>query len=293
MAEQFVVANTDAATSWRTKFFSSMLQEILHTALVSEKIMSVDRSGTKLIYNPYASASTVEITSLTGTYTPAAYTTTDDTLTVGTEFKVGEHVYAFERVMNNYNLVAERFKRQAIDIAVAIDKYNLNLLLEDGTGTYTTPAGGFTVAANIPVIMSNLASKVMGYSGVEAGLFLVIENTDVTGFIQAQVTSGFSYADSALNNGFMTSYAGIDIYVVRSGTFVDATFVGTGTTSITNLNHRVFGVKNVATYAEPQDIVYEEIQVSGKTGRELRSYGIYGFKLWTQNAGLVVDITLA
>jgi len=293
MAEQFVVVNTDAATSWRTKFFSNMLQEILHTALVSEKVLSVDRSNTKLIYNPYASASTVEITTLTGTYTPAAYTTTDDTLTVGTEFKVGEHVYDFERVMNNYELMTERLKRQAIDIAVAIDKYNLNLLLEDGTATYTTPAGGFTVGSNIPVIVSNCASKVMGYSGVEKGLFLVIENTDVPGFMQAQASSGFSYADSALNNGFMTSYMGVDIYVVRSGTFVDATFVGTGTTSITNLGHRVFGVKGVGTYAVPQDVKYEEISVSGKTGKEIRPYVLFGFKLWTQNAGLIVDITLA
>lgn len=293
MAENFVVTNVDASTSWRTKFFSSMLQEILHTALVSEKIFNVDRSNTKLIYNPYSSASTVEITTLTGTYTPAAYTTTNDTLTVGTEFKVGEHVYAFERVMNNYNMVAERFKRQAIDIAVAIDKYNINLLCEDATGTYTTPAGGFTVGANVPVIISNLASKVMGFSGVDAGMYLVIENTDVPGFIQAQLTSGFSYADSALNNGFMTSYAGVDIYVVRSGTFENATYVGTDTTSITNSGHRVFGIKNTATYAQPQDIVYEEIQVSGKTGRELRSYGLFGFKLWAQNAGLNVDITLA
>jgi len=43
-------------------------------------------------------------------------------------------------------------------IAAAIDKYVLNTILEAGTGTYTTPAGGFTTAANINVIISNLCN---------------------------------------------------------------------------------------------------------------------------------------
>jgi hypothetical protein len=55
----------------------------------------------------------------------------------------------------------------------------------------------------------------------------------------------------------------------------------------------VFGVKKCATYAAPRGVQYEEIPVSEKTGRELRSYGLFGFKLWTQKAGLVIDITLA
>ena len=287
------ILNTDASTAWRTKFYKSTLQQVLKNALVTEAICEVDRSDNYTIKNPYNSAVTVEVTGLTGTFTPAAWTTTDDTLTVGTEFKAGEHVFDFERVMYNYDMFADRSQRQAYAIAAGIDKYNINLLCEDGTATYTTPTGGFTVGSNIPVIISNLCSKVMGYQGVQNGLFLIIENTDVPGFIQAQVSSGFSYADSALNNGFLTSYAGVDIYVVRSGLFVTATFVGTGTTSVSNSGHRVFGVKKVATYAMPRDVQYEEIPVSGMTGREIRSYGLFGFKLWTQNAGLVVDITLA
>lgn len=287
------IANTKGTDTWREKYYSSKLQKILRNALVAEAICQVDRSDSYYIKNPYSGQTTVEITGLTGTFTPAAWTTTNDALTVGTEFKAGEHVFDFERVMNNFDLMNDRMDEQGYAIAAGIDKYVLNLLCEDGTGTYTTPAGGFTVGSNIPVIMSNLASKVMGYQGVEKGLFLVIENTDVPGFMQAQVASGFSYSDSALNNGFMTSYMGIDIYVVRSGTFENATYVGTGTTSITNSGHRVFGVKGVATYATPRGVTYEEIPVSGMTGRECRSYGLFGFKLWAQKAGLVVDITLA
>jgi len=293
MAEQFVITNTKGSTTWREKYFGPNLQQVLRNALVAEAVCQVDRSDSYLIKNPYSSQTTVEISGLTGTFTPAAWTTTNDSLTVGTEFKAGEHVYDFERVMGNFNMATDRMDNQAYAVKAGIDKYVVNLLCEDGTGTYTTPVGGFTVASNIPVIMSNLISKVAGYQGVASGYFLIIENTDIPGFIQAQVTSGFSYADNALNNGFMTSYAGVDIYVVRSGTFENATYVGTGTTSITNSGHRVFGIKGLATYATPRDVTYEEISVSGKTGKECRSWGTFGFKLWTQVAGLIVDITLA
>jgi hypothetical protein len=293
MAEQFVVTNVKGTTNWREKFFGPNLQQILRNALVAEAVATVDRSGDRLIKNPYINQTVVEITALTGTFTPTAWTTTNDTLTVGTEFKAGEHVFDFENVMSNYSMAKDRMDNQAYAIKYGIDKYCVNMLCEDGTGTYTTPAGGFTVGSNIAVIMSNLIAKVAGYQGVTQGWFLIIENTDLPGFLQAQVASGFSYADNALNNGFVTNYMGVDVYVVRAGTFENATYVGTDNTSITNVGHRVFGIKGLATYAEPQGITYEEISVSGKTGKECRSYGLFGWKLWAQNQSLIIDITLA
>jgi hypothetical protein len=38
---------------------------------------------------------------------------------------------------------------------------------------------------------------------------------------------------------------------------------------------------------------YEEKSVTEKTGKEIVVFGLVGFKLWAQKAGLVVDITLA
>lgn len=221
----------------------------------------------------------------------SAWTITDDTLTVTDEVIYGEHIFDFEQVMSNYDLMSARMDEIAYAVAYGIDYFVINSLCEDATGAYTTPAGGFTTAANVPVIISNLCSKVMGFAEAYKGLFLVIENTDVPGFIQAQLASGFSYADAALRNGFMTSYAGVDIYVVRTGTFVSTT-IGTRS-DITNSGHRVFGVKNVSTYASPRGIRYEEKPVSGKTGMEIAAVGLVGFKLWAQNTDLIVDITLA
>lgn len=282
--------NTQSTYGARDTYFQSQYVIVLRNALVTEKICDVDNSDTKRIQNPYGSQPTATVQAVAGTYSVTAWTVTDDALTVTDEVIYAEHIFAHEEFFANFDIAASRIDNMMYSVAFGVDKFVLNNLCEDATGTYTTPAGGFTTASNINEIVSNLSSKVMGYAETYKGLFLVIENTDVVGFMQAQLTNGFSYADAALKNGFMTNYGGIDIYVVRSGTFVSATI---GTTTVTNSGHRVFGVKNVATYASPRGMQYEEKAVSGKTGKEIAVYALIGFKLWAQNAGLVVDITIA
>lgn len=285
------IGTSTVGTSWRAKYFSKNLQQVLRKQLVCEKICNVDNSDLKYIHNPYITQPTAAIQAVAGTYSVSAWSITDDSLTVTDEVIYGVQIFDFENIMSNYNLMAESFDQLAYAVGYGIDYFVLNSLCEDGTGTYTTPAGGFTTAANINVIMSNLISKVAGYQLQQNGMFLVIENTDMVGFIQAQASNGFSFADMALKNGFMSSYMGVDIYVVRSGTFVSTT-IGTRN-DITNSGHRVFGIKNVSTYASPRGIQYDEKGVSSKTGKEISVAGLVGFKLWTQFASLIVDITLA
>ena len=283
-------ANSLSTRTYRDKYRLATLEKALRNALIVEKICQVDRSDSKRIQSPYGSQPTATVSAITGTYDVSTYSTTDDTLTVTEEIKIAEHIYDFENILSSFDMFASRTDEQMYAVAYQIDYYVVNRLCEDGTGTYTTPTGGFTTPSNINVIMANLLSKVAGYADTYKGVFLVIENTDVVGFIQAQATNGFSYADAALNNGFMTNYMGVDIYVIRTGTFVDSTI---GTEAVTNDGHRVFGVKGVATYAAPRGITFEEKPVTQKTGKEVVTFGYCGFKLWTPKAGLVVDITLA
>jgi hypothetical protein len=285
------MAQTIDTRVYRDKYRSKSLEQVLRNALVCEKICSVDNSDVKRIQNPYGSQPTATVQAIAGTYTLGEFQLTDDTLTVTEEVIVAEHIFDFESLLNNFALFADRTDEQNYAVAYKIDYFVLNALCEDGTGTYTTPAGGFTTAANINVIMSNLVSKVAGYADTYKGLFLVIENTDIVGFVQAQATNGFSFADAALKNGWMSNYMGVDIYVVRTGTFVTAT-IGTRT-DIANSGHRVFGVKGISTYASPRGVRFEEKEVSLKTGKEVVTYGYVGFKLWTPKAALIVDITLA
>lgn len=279
---------------FREKFFKSTLETALRNGLVAEAICTVDRTDSKTIKNPYQTAPTTVVQPLAGTYAVNAVTVTNDSLTVTEEVISGEHIFDFENTLADFDLFAARMDELVYDIKAKIDKYVLNVILEAGTGAYTTPAGGFTTASNINTIISNLCSKVMGYSDTYRGLFLVVENTDIPGLMQAQMTNGFSYSDMALNNGFMTNYGGVDIYVVRTGTFEDdAATTDSGSQTWTNSGHRMFGVKGIATYAAPRGVQYEEKGVTGKTGKEIVAYGYIGAKLWVPKAGLIVDITLA
>jgi hypothetical protein len=276
----------------RHKYFQNGLQQALRNSLIAEAICRVDRSDLKTIENPYISTDgAITHQAVTGTYSTSALATTEDSLTVADEIIVPTHVYDFEMRFSRSDLVADFLDNMIYQVTFQIDKFVLNKLLDIATGTYTTPAGGFTTAANIPVICSNLLSKVAGYAGgVASNPFLVIESTDIVGFAQAQVASGFNYADAALNNGFMSSYMGIDIYVIRTGTFVTATL---GTLTAVNSGHRLFGLKNLALYASPRGVQYEEKGVAGKTGKEVVAWGYVGAKIWAPHLALFVDITLA
>src|SRR3990167_140689 len=274
---------------WRAKYFSKNLQKVLKKALVCEDICDVDRSDSYYIHNPYTTQPTAAIAAIAGTYSVSAWSTTEDSLTVTDQVTYAGHVFDHEQILTNFNMIANRMDEMAYSIAYGIDDFVLNNLTEDGTGTYSTPAGGFTTASNIPEIMANLVSKVAGFADIYKGLFLVIESSDLVGFLQHGVGAGFSFADSVLKNGKMDSYMGVDVYVVRPGTFSDS---AKGSTSPTNSGHRVFGVKGVTTYASPRGVQYEEKSVTGKTGKEIVAFGYVGFKAWAQKASLIIDITI-
>jgi hypothetical protein len=288
------MANTISTKTYRDAYRLSSLDKLLRNALVAEKICEVNRENDKTIQNPYSSQPTITQQALAGTYSVSTFTTTDDTLTVADEFVMAEQVFDFEQLLSRPDLFANRIDEQNYAMATAIDKFVLNAIGTDCSGAYTTPVGGFTTAANVNVIFSNLISKVAGFSEAYNGMYVVIENTDIPGVIQAGATNGFSFADSVLNNGFWTSYMGVDIYVVRSGTFATSTL---GTKSVTMSGCRLFGIKNMTTYAAPRGITVEELLVSGKTGKEVRTVAYCGAKVWqatTNGKGnLTVKVTLA
>lgn len=274
----------------RDAYLQSQYDIVLRNALVTEKICNVDNSDNKRIQNPYGGQPTATIQAVAGTYSVTAWTITDDALTVTDEVIYAEHIFAHEEFFSKFDVAQSRLDNMMYAVAYGIDKFVLNNLCEDATSSYTTPAGGFTTAANINTIMGNLVASVAGYQGITGAPFLVIENTDLVGFAIAGATNGFTMADATLKNGFMNSWMGVDIYVVRSGTFVSATL---GTTTVTNSGHRVFGISGLATYASPRGIQYEEKGVTAKTGKEVVVYGLVGFKLWSQKAALFTDITIA
>ena len=275
---------------WRIKYFQTALEKNLRNALVCEKICQVDRSDSKYLSNPYGNQPSATVAAIAGSYALTAFTTTDDAISVTDQVTYAEHIYEFEQTLTRVDIAPSRIDEMTYAIAVGIDKFVLNKITDIATGAYTTPVGGFTTSSNIAVIMSTLISKVMGYSQAYPALFLVIENTDMPGFLQAGVGQGFSFADAVLNNGKMGSYMGVDIYVIRTGTFVTETI---GTLTAVNLNHRLFGVKGVAVYLAPRGVQMEEKGVTLKSGKEVACYGNVGAGIFVPKRALLVDITIA
>ena len=283
------MANTISTKTYRDKYRQASLDRLLRKALIAEKICQVDRTGVKTIQNPYGSQPTAVVQTIAGTYNVNTYTTTDDTLTVSQEVICAVHVFDFEQTLTNFDLFANRVDENTFAVAAAIDKYVLNELCKNAGDSYVTPSGAFQTAANLPIIIANLLAKVAGYSQLYNGLYLVLENTDLIGIIQQEIVSGFSFADSALKNGYLTSYLGVDMYVTRTGTFQT---YSAGSNSFQNQGKRLFGVKSMTTYAQPQGVKFEEKMVSGKTGREVVTYGYIGAKVWATNSALTIAVVL-
>ena len=286
---------TAISTVYRSKYRLATLDASLRKALIAEKICTVDRTDVKYINSPYGNQPTASIKTINGSYTVCDFTTTEDVLTVTDEFTYAEHIYDYEQTLTQFDMFAARTDEMVAAIAAGLDKWVLNELCEAvGNTEYTTPVGGFTTPANVSKIFADCIGKVAGYADMYRGLFMVIENTDLTGVIQAAGSQGFSFADAALRNGYVNSYMGVDIYVVRTGTFCDAAATSvSGSKTWTNSGHRVFGVKGVSTYAAPRGVQSIEKDVTAKTGKEIAVWGYCGFKLWTTKAPLIVDITLA
>lgn len=282
--------NFTEATAYRKKWMPNLFQEVLHNALVAEKICQVDTSDVKYIENPYHSAGSVTQQAIAGTYSVNTFSVTADTLTVSEEFVWSEQVYNFEQVAAITDVKGSRMKEAMAQMATSIDKYVVNALGTDATGTYSTPAGGFTTPSNINVIIGDLQGKFSGYDATMNGLYIVIESSDLTGFVQAGMTNGWSFADAWLNNGRLGSYGGFDIYVLRAGTFVTTTL---GSKSVTMSGKRLAGVKGITTYCRPgAQMQWMEKEVSGKTGVELAMVAYCGFRVWAQKATLTIRITI-
>lgn len=295
MANTFGTSTTSKAL--RDKYRSNQIDLTLKNALVAEAVCIVDDSDLNTISSPYLSAITGTVQAKAGTYTTGDnLTTTDQKLTVDNEVIAVTHIYDFERVTANFDLLFTAHQEMARIISQQIDRFVINELTAGGTGSYTTPAGGFTTSANVITILSAIISKVSGFADVDAqgSIYVIVENTDLVGIIPAAANSGFTYADAVLNNGKVAQLLGVDIYVVRSGTFLTAaTTANSGSKTWTNSGHRVGGVKRVSTYASPRGLHFEEKGVTQKTGMEVVGIGYIGFFQWATKAALTINITLA
>ena len=263
----------------------------LRSMTVSEKLFPADRSGVRYKANPYLTAATASIAAQAGTYAVSTATTTDEACTVSDQVTYAVHDFEFEETQSRVNLGQSYYLDMASAIAVKVDQFVLNKILDGAGESYPAGAGGFTATANINTIFANINAKLDGYSDSWRGKFVVLENTDMVGLYVAGATNGFNFADAVLRNGEIGEWMGVKIHTVRSGVFTTATL---GTLSATNLNHRLAGIAGVSAYQlQPGGVHYDEKKVTLKTGMELSSWVNVGAQVWTQKANLLIDIDVS
>jgi hypothetical protein len=286
----------------RKKYALSKIDTVLAKEIISPQIFKVDTGNSKTIESPYFSATTTTGQNIAGTYTPANATTNDDTLTVNKEFINAQHVFDSEQRLSNFDTAKDLMDEMTRSFTEEVDKWALNRALADvqaataSTASFATAAGGIT-KTNAMNVIGTILGNLSGYkNSIGQNPYLVIENTELGAFIEAQAAQGFAYADKVMYTGLVRNMAGVDLLVARTGTFVSATVSGD---VFTNAGKRLFGVYNKITLAVPSGsrdgkmmADYEELKVSGKTGMELRMVGYGGVKVWTPAKNLSGALTI-
>lgn len=263
----------------------------LRSMSISEKLFPADTSGIRYKANPYLTAATAAIAAQDGTYSVSTATTTDQACTVTDQVTYSVHDFEFEETQSRIDLGQSYYLDMAAAVAVKVDQFVLNKVLDGATSSYSAAAGGFTTSSNINTIFANINAKLDGYSDSWKGKFVVLENTDMVGLYVAGASNGFNFADAVLRNGEVGNWMGVNIFVVRTGVFTTATI---GTLTATNLNHRLAGVMEVPAYQlRPGGMQYDEKKVTGKTGMELVTWCNVGAVVWTQKAALLIDIDVS
>ena len=272
-------------------YVKSTLDLGLRSMTVSDKLFPPDRSGVRYKANPYLTAATATVAAQAGTYSVSTATTTDEACTVTDQVTYAVHDFEFEETQSRVNLGQSYYLDMAAAVAVKVDQFVLNKILDSAGSSYSAPTGGFAQSGNINTIFANIVSKLGGYSDTWRGKFVVLENTDMVGLYQAGATNGFNFADNVLRNGEVGMWMGVKVYEVRTGVFTTATI---GTLTATNLKHRLAGVMGVTGYnLQPGGVHYDEKKVTGKTGMELACWVNVGAQVWTQKANLLIDIDVS
>jgi hypothetical protein len=263
--------------TWTHAKKAAVMQEYLESMTVAREISDF-KVGDKFIHNPFPTPGAVTVNSpMTGTYTPATLTTTDDTLEVNREAIYSTHLFDFETKFADYDLAMEVLKLASAKLVEDMDK-ELFAILSAGAANTVTVSGGFT-ATNVISSVAEAIGHVSGFANVMNGLYIVIDNTQMPAFVTMGATNGFSFADAVLSNGLSGQVMGADLYIVRAGQL--PTDVG------------ILGVKKASTTGTIGSIVIEEKMVSGKTGTEFVAINYSRSALWNNNKDLVVKFDLA
>lgn len=227
--------------SWLPRY-----QRKLMRSLVSNGITEMKVTTDKVLHNPYTSqASRTDGSATTGqAYTASDYTISDDTLTIDRRAISAERVDPMDQMQSGNEIMSDRYETQAYNIQNAIDQYILSIPVSFSGVTDLDDSNLGSGSAGNPFDMtSSNVNAVAGYTTEQLlfqnaemgkGAFIVLSPTGVNNVAAYQQASGFSYADAALNNGFVKGIApigGLDVLVSNNLTHSVVLTIGTNPTA--------------------------------------------------------------
>jgi len=270
----------------------------LEKEIISPMIFKVDTSNSRTIDAPFVNTTTTTAGAITDTYVAGTPATTDDTLTVNKQFHNVQNVGNFAQKVGQFDVISGVIKEVTRSVAESLDQWALNRALTDvagSTASFATAAGGIT-KTNALDLIATIQGRLSGMKNLPGqNAYLVIENTELPAFLQNAAASGFAFGDKVLFSGTVKNVMNTDIFVARSGTFVSATVAGD---AFTNVNRRLFGVKNMITLAKPSATregavtTYFEKEIDGFIGTQVGMVCYSGLKAWAPKLNMSGALTI-
>ena len=274
------------AEDWATK-----LQERLSENVKWKDFMDVRYTNTRVIHTPYKTDATPASLTPYSAYSPETPALTDESLTINVPYVTAEYIDRADLVQSTYLTQMDTADRQGVLMNEKIEEL---IYAQHALATNFTNASIGGAAGNITVSSSNIDDIIRGIkreiSEAKAdalaernGIFIVWRPADfelLEAFMQA---NGFSTADAALTGGAKggLNYMGVTHYK----------------SNLLTSGHLLAGVKKLFTLGVLKS-TYGQIMVNEKDPANVSGISVVsrfdiGYKLWTNIAGLVFDVTVS
>jgi hypothetical protein len=283
------------AIIYKNEYLTTLQERLADESLV-EKVCKMEFTDTRVIHNPYLTASTASAYTRGSAYTPAAVATTDDTITISSALIVPQYIDRADLAQKSFS----DWMRIAEDQATSLYE-GLEAAMLDNHAQYTDfdnasiggTAGNITVSeSNIEDIITGVKREIREAKGGKLanrnGIFFIWRPADFELLEKYLAAQGFTTADRILINGADRGVRafGADHYYSNQ----------------TEANHLFAGVKGVvscgickSTYGKVTEI--DDPYLAAESGQmsaiSIVSRLDYAFEAWNNIAGVVFDIAVS
>jgi len=283
------------AIVYKNEYLTTLQERLADESLV-EKVCRMEYTNTRVIHNPYLTASTASAYLRGSGYTPAAVETTDDTITISSALIVPQYIDRADMAQKSFSDWMLMAEDQAISLQEGLETA---MLASHASWTDFTnvsiggSAGTITVSeSNVEDIITGIKREIReakaGKLANRNGIFIIWRPADFELLEKYAAAQGFSVADRVLINGVDR---GVKLFGVEH---YYSNLIATG--------HLFGGVKNVFhcgickdTYG--QVVETEDPYLASQSG-QMSALGIisridYGFEAWSNTDDVLFDITVA